>query len=51
MVSVVGRTAMRDLLSLGEHGGQLERLEMMLEKHGTLGLGLAHDATSERSAW
>jgi hypothetical protein len=44
MIDVVGGTAGGDLLALGEHGGQLEGLEVMLEEYQALGLGLLHDA-------
>jgi len=51
VVGVVGGTPLCDLLGLGQHRGHLQRLEVVLEQHRALGLGLGHDATSESRVW
>jgi hypothetical protein len=51
MIGVVSGAALRDLLALRVHSGQLERFEVMLEQYPTLGLGLVHGDTSSRRAW
>ena len=44
VVDIVGRTLLRHFFALGEHGGQPQRFEMVLQEHGALGVGL-HEAT------
>ena len=44
VVDIVGRTLFRHFLAFGEDGRQPQRFEMVLEKYGTLGVGL-HEAT------
>jgi hypothetical protein len=51
VISVVGSTPLGDLLGLGQHRGQLQGLEVVLQQHRALGLGLIHDTTSESRAW
>ena len=46
VIDVVGGAPRRDLLALGEHRRQLQRLQVVLQQHRALGLGLAHGATS-----
>jgi hypothetical protein len=46
VVGIVGRTALSDLLTFGIHRGELESLQMMLEQHTALGVGLVHGVTS-----
>ena len=51
MIDVVAGGAGRDLLALGVHGGQLQRLQVVLQQHRALGLGLVHGVTSASRAW
>lgn len=51
MIGVVGSAPLGDLLGLRQHRGQLQGLEVVLERHRAPGLGLARVITSESRAW
>ena len=51
VIRVIGSAPLRDLLAFGVHDGKLQGLQVMLEQHGALAVGLAHGVTSPSNTW